>query len=107
MLKIGLTGGIASGKSVVASRLKERGAVLVDADALAREVVEPGTEGLDRVVAEFGRDVLGADGRLDRPKLGTLVFGSPEQLEALNGIVHPLVRARAVVPPGDVTFCRS
>lgn len=95
MLKIGLTGGIASGKSVVASRLKERGAVLVDADALAREVVEPGTEGLDRVVAEFGRDVLGADGRLDRPRLGALVFGSPERLGALNGIVHPLVRARA------------
>jgi dephospho-CoA kinase len=95
MLKIGLTGGIASGKSVVAARLEERGAVLVDADALAREVVEPGTEGLDRVVSEFGGDVLGPDGRLDRPKLGALVFGSPERLAALNGIVHPLVRARA------------
>jgi dephospho-CoA kinase len=95
MLKIGLTGGIASGKSVVAMRLKERGAVLVDADALAREVVEPGTEGLNRVVAEFGRDVLGADGRLDRPKLGALVFGDPGRLAALNGIVHPLVRSRA------------
>jgi dephospho-CoA kinase len=95
VLKIGLTGGIASGKSVVASRLKERGAVLVDADALARDVVEPGTEGLDRVVAEFGRDVLDADGRLDRPKLGALVFGDPARLAALNGIVHPLVRSRA------------
>ena len=95
MLKIGLTGGIASGKSVVASRLRERGAVLVDADALARDVVEPGTEGLDRIVAEFGRDVLDAAGRLDRPKLGALVFGSPERLAVLNGIVHPLVRARA------------
>lgn len=95
MLKIGLTGGIASGKSVAASRLKERGAVLVDADALAREVVEPGTEGLDRVVAEFGRDVLGSDGQLDRPKLGALVFGDPVLLAALNGIIHPLVRSRA------------
>lgn len=95
MLKIGLTGGIASGKSVVAAHLEERGAVLVDADALARGVVEPGTEGLDRVVAEFGGDVLGPDGRLDRPTLGALVFGSPERLAALNGIVHPLVRARA------------
>jgi dephospho-CoA kinase len=95
MLKIGLTGGIASGKSVVASRLRERGAVLVDADALAREVVEPGTEGLQRIVAEFGDEVLRADGRLDRPKLGGLVFGDPARLSVLNGIVHPLVRSRA------------
>ena len=95
MLKIGLTGGIASGKSVVASRLRERGAVLVDADALAREVVEPGTAGLQRVVAEFGGDVVGADGRLDRPKLGALVFGDTARLAVLNGIVHPLVRSRA------------
>lgn len=79
----------------MAARLRDRGAVLVDADALAREVVEPGTEGLDRVVAEFGRDVLGADGRLDRPRLGAMVFGDPARLAALNGIVHPLVRARA------------
>jgi dephospho-CoA kinase len=95
MLKIGLTGGIASGKSAVASRLRERGAVLVDADALAREVVEPGTEGLQRIVAEFGSEVLGADGRLNRPKLGALVFGDPARLAVLNGIVHPLVRSRA------------
>lgn len=95
MLKIGLTGGIASGKSMVASRLRERGAVIVDADALAREVVEPGTEGLDRVVAEFGVDVLDAAGRLDRPKLGAMVFGNPGRLAVLNGIVHPLVRSRA------------
>ncbi|OAE01680.1 dephospho-CoA kinase [Arthrobacter sp. OY3WO11] len=95
MLKIGLTGGIASGKSVVSFRLRERGAVLVDADALARDVVEPGTDGLDRIVAEFGTNVLDAAGRLDRPKLGALVFGSPERLAALNGIVHPLVRAHA------------
>jgi dephospho-CoA kinase len=95
VLKIGLTGGIASGKSVAAARLKERGAVLVDADALAREVVEPGTEGLERIVAEFGGGVLDQDGRLDRPKLGALVFGNAERLAVLNGIVHPLVRSRA------------
>ncbi|UKA77277.1 dephospho-CoA kinase [Arthrobacter sp. FW306-07-I] len=95
MLKIGLTGGIASGKSVVAARLVERGAVLVDADALAREVVEPRTEGLDRIVAEFGAGMLDGDGRLNRPRLGEAVFGNPERLAALNAIVHPLVRARA------------
>ena len=95
MLKIGLTGGIASGKSVVAARLQERGAVLVDADALAREVVEPGTEGLQRIVGEFGEGMLDDGGRLDRARLGAAVFGNPERLAALNAIVHPLVRARA------------
>ena len=95
MLKIGLTGGIASGKSVVASRLRELGAVLVDADALAREVVEPGTPGLAKVVDAFSAAVLTPDGRLDRPRLGCLVFGNPERLGVLNGIIHPLVRERA------------
>jgi dephospho-CoA kinase len=95
VLKIGLTGGIASGKSVVASRLRELGAVLVDADALAREVVEPGTPGLARVVEAFSGAVLGPDGALDRRRLGALVFGDPERLAVLNGIVHPLVRERA------------
>ncbi|HJW00617.1 MAG TPA: dephospho-CoA kinase [Arthrobacter sp.] len=95
MLKIGLTGGIASGKSVVASRLAELGAVLVDADALARDVVEPGTPGLARVVEAFGPDMLDGGGRLDRAKLGAVVFGNPGQLAALNGIVHPLVREAA------------
>ncbi|WP_211880003.1 dephospho-CoA kinase [Pseudarthrobacter albicanus] len=95
MLKIGLTGGIASGKSVVASRLRELGAVLVDADALAREVVELGTPGLARVVDAFGAGVLRADGSLDRPRLGSVVFGNPERLAVLNGIIHPLVRERA------------
>lgn len=95
MLKIGLTGGIASGKSVVASRLRELGAVLVDADALAREVVEPGTPGLARVVDAFSAAVLTADGSLDRPRLGAVVFGNPERLAVLNGIIHPLVRERA------------
>nr|WP_217509189.1 dephospho-CoA kinase [Pseudarthrobacter sp. C4D7] len=94
-MKIGLTGGIASGKSVVAARLKERGAVLVDADALAREVVEPGTDGLEHIVAEFGDGMLDDGGRLDRVRLAAAVFGHPERLAALNAIVHPLVRARA------------
>lgn len=95
MLKIGLTGGIASGKSVVASRLAELGAVLVDADVLARAVVEPGTPGLARVVEAFGADMLDAGGRLDRAKLGAVVFGNASQLAVLNGIVHPLVREAA------------
>lgn len=95
MLKIGLTGGIASGKSVVASRLAELGAVLVDADALARDVVEPGTPGLARVVEAFGSELLDASGRLDRARLGAVVFGNPTQLSVLNGIVHPLVREAA------------
>src|SRR6478609_9554174 len=80
---------------MVAARLKDRGAVLVDADALAREVVEPGTEGLGRIVAEFGEGTLDGGGRLNRARLGEAVFGNPERLAALNAIVHPLVRARA------------
>ena len=95
MLKIGLTGGIASGKSVVASRLQELGAVLVDADALAREVVAPGTLGLAGVVEAFGAEMLDADGGLDRARLGAVVFGDPDRLAVLNSIVHPLVRERA------------
>jgi dephospho-CoA kinase len=95
MLKIGLTGGIASGKSVVASRLAELGAVLVDADALARDVVEPGKPGLASVVEAFGPAMLDAGGRLDRARLGSVVFGNPSQLAVLNGIIHPLVREAA------------
>ncbi|MCU1533165.1 MAG: dephospho-CoA kinase [Arthrobacter sp.] len=95
MLKIGLTGGIASGKSVVASRLRELGAVLIDADALARAVVEPGSPGLAQVVDAFGTAIVTADGGLDRAGLGALVFGNPERLAVLNGIIHPLVRERA------------
>lgn len=86
--RVGLTGGIASGKTTVADLLAARGAVLVDSDVLAREVVEPGTPGLAAVVERFGRGVLAPDGRLDRPALGRLVFGR-------EGIVHPAVRARA------------
>ncbi|MBQ0830422.1 dephospho-CoA kinase [Streptomyces tagetis] len=95
MLTVGLTGGIGAGKSEVSRLLVEYGAVLVDADRIAREVVEPGTPGLAAVVEAFGDGVLTADGRLDRPKLGSLVFADPEKLAVLNGIVHPLVGARS------------
>ncbi|WP_222193620.1 dephospho-CoA kinase [Modestobacter italicus] len=95
MLKIGLTGGIGSGKSTVAALLAERGALVVDADRIAREVVEPGTPGLAAVVEAFGPDVLTADGSLDRAALAAVVFGDPAARARLDGIVHPLVRARA------------
>ncbi|MET4923346.1 dephospho-CoA kinase [Streptomyces sp. PSRA5] len=96
MLKVGLTGGIGAGKSEVSRLLVSYGAVLVDADKIAREVVEPGTPGLDAVVDAFGPGVLSADGRLDRPKLGSLVFSDSDKLAILNAIVHPLVSARSV-----------
>ncbi|MFI9830581.1 dephospho-CoA kinase [Streptomyces sp. NPDC051913] len=95
MLKVGLTGGIGAGKSEVSRLLVERGAVLIDADRIAREVVAPGTDGLAAVVEAFGAEVLAADGSLDRPKLGSIVFADPEQLAVLNAIVHPLVGARS------------
>jgi dephospho-CoA kinase len=95
MLKVGLTGGIGAGKSEVSRLLVEHGAVLIDADRIAREVVEPGTEGLAAVVEAFGEDVLAEDGGLDRPKLGSIVFSDPEKLAVLNAIVHPLVGARS------------
>ncbi|MER6162222.1 dephospho-CoA kinase [Streptomyces sp. NPDC001868] len=95
MLKVGLTGGIGAGKSEVSRLLVECGAVLIDADRIAREVVAPGTPGLAAVVETFGADVLTPDGGLDRPKLGSIVFADPEKLAALNAIVHPLVGARS------------
>lgn len=95
MLKVGLTGGIGAGKSEVSRLLASYGAVLIDADVIAREVVEPGTAGLAAVVAEFGADILREDGALDRPRLGGIVFGDPARLRALNAIVHPLVRDRS------------
>ncbi|MGW2313288.1 dephospho-CoA kinase [Actinomadura luteofluorescens] len=94
MLKVGLTGGIGSGKSEVSKRLREHGAVVIDADRIAREVVEPGTPGLAAVVAEFGEDVLLPSGALDREKVGRIVFADPDRLAALNAIVHPLVGER-------------
>ncbi|MEU3728764.1 dephospho-CoA kinase [Streptomyces sp. NPDC033538] len=95
MLKVGLTGGIGAGKSEVSRLFVEYGAVLIDADRIAREVVAPGTPGLAAVVEAFGEDVLTGDGSLDRPKLGSIVFADPEKLAALNSIVHPLVGARS------------
>src|SRR5882757_9813716 len=95
MLTVGLTGGIGAGKSAVARLLASYGAVLVDSDVIAREVVEPGTEGLAAVVAEFGEQILTAEGSLDRPKLGAVVFADDKRRGALNAIVHPLVGRRA------------
>jgi dephospho-CoA kinase len=95
VLRIGLTGGIGSGKSTVSRLLGEHGAVVVDADVIAREVVAPGTPGLAAIVEAFGPTVLAADGSLDRPGLAAVVFADPEARRRLDGIVHPLVRARA------------
>lgn len=96
MLLVGLTGGIGSGKSEVTRRLAARGAVIVDADLIAREVVEPGSPGLARVVEAFGPQVLAADGSLDRDALAAVVFGDDDARRRLNGIVHPLVGARTL-----------
>ncbi|MGA5195058.1 dephospho-CoA kinase [Streptomyces exfoliatus] len=95
MLKVGLTGGIGAGKSEVSRLLVSYGAVLIDADRIAREVVEPGTPGLAAVVAAFGDGVLTEGGALDRPKLGSIVFADADRLATLNAIVHPLVGARS------------
>ncbi|CAA9290883.1 MAG: Dephospho-CoA kinase [uncultured Corynebacteriales bacterium] len=95
-MRIGLTGGIGSGKSTAARRFAELGALVVDSDRIAREVVEPGTPGLAAVVEAFGPRVLGPDGRLDRPALGKLVFADEAARTRLNGILHPLIRARVV-----------
>jgi dephospho-CoA kinase len=106
-VRVGLTGGVAAGKSTVSEILRQLGAVIIDADALAREVIEPGTPGLAAVVGEFGPEILTDDGHLDRARLGALVFADPERRAALEAIVHPLVRARAVeleqaAPPGAI-----
>lgn len=94
MLKVGLTGGIAAGKSEVSRRLAEHGAVIIDADAVAREVVAPGTPGLAEITATFGPEVLDAGGALDRGRLGEIVFADSGLLGKLNAIVHPLVAER-------------
>jgi dephospho-CoA kinase len=106
-VRVAVTGGIGSGKSAVSARLAARGAVVVDADAIAREVVEPGTPGLAEVVAEFGPGVLRPDGSLDRAAMAAIVFADPERRRALEAIVHPLVAARsaellAAAPEGAV-----
>jgi dephospho-CoA kinase len=95
VLKVGLTGGIGAGKSAVAKRLADRGAVIIDSDVLARQVVAAGTDGLAEVVDVFGPEVLRADGELDRPALGARVFGDDAARDRLEKIIHPRVRARA------------
>jgi dephospho-CoA kinase len=94
VLRVGLTGGIGAGKSEVSLRLAEQGAVVIDADAIAREVVAPDTAGLAEVTEAFGREILRPDGELDRPRLGDIVFADPELREKLNAIIHPRVGAR-------------
>jgi dephospho-CoA kinase len=106
-VKVALTGGVGSGKSTVAALLAEHGAVIIDADAIAREVVEPGTPGYDAVVARFGARVVTADGTLDRAALAGIVFADDAARADLNGIVHPLVGARsealmAAAPPDAI-----
>ncbi|NUR27870.1 MAG: dephospho-CoA kinase [Catenulispora sp.] len=106
-LDVGLTGGIGSGKSEVLKRLRQHGATVVDADLAARVVVEPGTEGFEEVVKEFGPEVVGPDGALDRARLGAIVFADPERRAALNAIVHPRVGALMAqwagsAPPGGI-----
>ena len=91
MLNIGLTGGIASGKSTVAKLFQEKGAYLIDFDVLVRSVEEPGAPAWKRIVENFGTEILSEDGTIDREKLGAIVFRDKEKLEKLNGIVHPLV----------------
>ncbi|QEW02937.1 dephospho-CoA kinase [Microbacterium lushaniae] len=92
---IALTGGIASGKSTIAGRLDERGAAIVDADQIVRDVQQPGSPVLEQIAATFGADMVRGDGSLDRAALGAKVFGDPGQLAALNAIVHPAVRAES------------
>jgi dephospho-CoA kinase len=94
MLVVGLTGNIGSGKSTVAKQIAARGVRVIDADVLAREAVAPGSPALARIVARWGREILAADGSLNRPAMSALVFGHLAELDALNGIVHPEVRRR-------------
>ncbi len=91
MILVGLTGGIGAGKSTVSALLAERGAVIIDADAIVHEVQRPGTAVFDAIVEHFGDAVVAADGTLDRPAIAAIVFNDPEQLQALNAIVHPAV----------------
>jgi dephospho-CoA kinase len=108
-MRVGLTGGIASGKSTVSAILAELGAVVIDADQLARDVVAKGTSGLAQVVEAFGEEILTEDGELDRPKMGAIVFADVERRRTLEGIIHPLVFERSVAmeesaPPGAIVI---
>lgn len=96
MLRVGLTGGVASGKSTVADMFAALGAGIVDTDKVARDVVAPGESGLEAVVAAFGREILQANGALDRRTLRTIVFSEPERRKQLESILHPLIRARTL-----------
>ena len=91
MLRVGLTGGIGSGKSTVSALLADHGAVVIDYDLLAREAVEPGSPGLEAIAQRFGSDVIAADGTLDRPALAAIVFADPAALTDLNAITHPAI----------------
>src|SRR4051794_21132552 len=107
MVMVGLTGGIGAGKSTVAALFTHRGAVVVDADAIARQVVEPGSPVLERLAERFGADVIGADGRLDRARLAERAFASPDAKRDLESITHPAIgeeflRQLAAVPAGGV-----
>jgi dephospho-CoA kinase len=93
VILVGLTGGIGSGKSTVSALLARRGAVVIDADAITRQVQQPGSPVLDELAARFGHEIIAADGSLDRPRLAATCFSDPEALKALNAIVHPAVRA--------------
>jgi dephospho-CoA kinase len=92
VILVGLTGGIGSGKSTVSALLAERGAVVIDADAITRQVQQPGSPVLDELAERFGREIIAPDGSLDRPALAGIAFGDPEALKDLNAIVHPAVR---------------
>ncbi|PZT95273.1 MAG: dephospho-CoA kinase [Gordonia sp. (in: high G+C Gram-positive bacteria)] len=111
MIRVGLTGGIGAGKSTVARTLVDRGAYIIDADVIAREVVAPGTDGLSQLVAAFGDDILAADGSLDRAGLAAKAFVDDEQRKKLNAITHPLVGARAFelleAAPGDAVVVQD
>jgi dephospho-CoA kinase len=96
MFLVGLTGGIASGKSTISSMLERLGAEILDADLIAREVVEPGTKGLDQVVLNFGKRVLNSDGSLSRETLASLVFGNDAERLKLEAILHPLIQEQTV-----------
>jgi dephospho-CoA kinase len=97
MMWIGLTGGIASGKSTVAKLFRDHGITVIDADLIAHQVVEPGKPGLRSIVSEFGEEVLDSDGRLNRRALGQKVFGHPESLQRLESILHPLVQQEVLI----------
>ncbi|CAB4734171.1 unannotated protein [freshwater metagenome] len=110
MLLVGLTGGIGSGKSTVAALLRQRGAVVVDADVIARQVVEPKTPALAALVDRFGEQILGSNGKLDRAKLAELAFATEESRRALEAITHPAIneeftRQMLAAPPDAIVIC--